>query len=376
MGNSSPGLRVTSLDTGKAVCSLNSASKRSLASNTKLFTTSTSLARLGTNHRFQTRLYATGKIRKGVLNGNLYLRGGGDPSLGTKDFNDVYFSGGGTGIEKLATLVKRAGIKKVTGRLYGDDSIFDRRRGVPDSGYATSSYIGPLSGLDINAGFTSSTLSNFSSNPAKTATRKLVSTMRHKGIRIQSQTAIRKTPNPALKNMIGRVLSPNLAWTARLTNLYSNNFFAEMLLKNLGAEFRGLGSTHLGSTVTEKYARSLGSWVDQKDGSGLTFSNRSTPADVVNLLTKVRRRDFGSALINSLPTAGVDGTLGDRMRGSAAQGNCHAKTGTLTGVSALSGYCFNSSGRNFVFSILMNGVSDLTSAHIGQDRITAAIARR
>ena len=85
---------------------------------------------------------------------------------------------------------------------------------------------------------------------------------------------------------------------------------------------------------------------------------------------------FGPALIDSLPTAGVDGTLDDRMRGSAAQGNCHAKTGTLTGVSALSGYCFNESGRKFVFSILMNGVSNLDAAHIGQDRIVAAIASR
>ena len=90
----------------------------------------------------------------------------------------------------------------------------------------------------------------------------------------------------------------------------------------------------------------------------------------------VRKKDFGSSLIASLPTAGVDGTLDDRMRGSAAQGNCHAKTGTLTGVSALSGYCFNESGRKFVFSILMNGVSNLDAAHIGQDRIVAAIASR
>ncbi|HNC06595.1 MAG TPA: D-alanyl-D-alanine carboxypeptidase, partial [Solirubrobacterales bacterium] len=73
--------------------------------------------------------------------------------------------------------------------------------------------------------------------------------------------------------------------------------------------------------------------------------------------------------------AGVDGTLEDRMRGSAAQGNCHAKTGTLTGVSALSGYCFNSSGRRFAFSILMNDVTNLDTAHRAQDRIAALIAR-
>lgn len=375
-GNSAPGLRVRSLDSGKTICSLNSTSKRSLASNTKLFTTSTSLAKFGTDHHFRTRLYADGKIRDGVLKGSLYLKGGGDPSLGTSDFLDTYFGGDGADIEKLARLAKRAGIKRVTGRLYGDDTIFDSKRGVPDSGYATSSYIGPLSGLEINAGFTSATLSYFSSDPARTAAKKLVKLMRGKGIRIQKQISLRKTPASAERNLLGRVLSPNMTWTARTTNLYSNNFFAEMLLKNLGAEYRGLGTTHRGTTVVERYVKKLGSWIDQKDGSGLTFGNRSTPSDVVKLLSKVRKKDFGPALIDSLPTAGVDGTLDDRMRGSAAQGNCHAKTGTLTGVSALSGYCFNESGRKFVFSILMNGVSNLDAAHIGQDRIVAAIAGR
>ena len=72
--------------------------------------------------------------------------------------------------------------------------------------------------------------------------------------------------------------------------------------------------------------------------------------------------------------AGRDGTLADRMKGTAAAGRCHAKTGTLTGVSALSGYCYNRSGRKFAFSILMNSVRDTYAARAAQDRIAALIA--
>ena len=376
-GNSASSLYVKSLDSGKTICGLHAKSSRSLASNNKLFTTSAALGKFGLHHRFRTSLYADGHINShGVLKGSLYLQGGGDPSLGTKDFNDSYFLGEGIEIEDLASAAKRLGIKKVTGRLYGDDTIFDDVRGVADSGYATSPYIGPLSGLDINAGYTSGSLSSYSSNPAKTAVRKLVKVMRRKGIKIQAQTSLRKTPKSAKRTLVGKLKSPKMSWIIRTTLLFSNNFFAEMLEKGLGAEFRGLGTTHRGTTVTERYAASLGSEVDQKDGSGLTYGNRSTAADVVKLLTEDREQNYGKTLIAGLPTAGVDGTLEDRMRGTAAQGNCHAKTGTLTGVSALSGYCFNNSGRKFVFSILMNGVSDLTAAHAGQDRIAAAIAAR
>jgi len=375
LGNSRPGLRVKNLKSGETVCSLNSTTKRSLASNTKIFTTSTALAKLGTDHRFRTRLFADGEIsRDGVLNGSLYLAGGGDPSVGSREFLDTYFAGEGTDIEKIAREAKRAGVKTVTGRLFGDDTVFDRLRGVADSGYATSPYIGPLSGLAFNAGFTSSSLSRFSSDPAKLATKTLVRELRKRGIKIRKEIAMRKTPQSARKNLVSSVRSPDMVWMARSTNLYSNNFFAETLLKDIGAGVRKSGTTKDGATVVRRYAAALGSRIDNIDGSGLTYGNLSSPSDVVKLLTKVRRRDFGDAFVASLPVAGVDGTLASRMRGSAAHGNCHAKTGTLTGVSALSGYCFNQNGRKFAFSILMNGVTDLSAAHRGQDKIAAVIA--
>ena len=141
----------------------------------KLFTTSTALSRLGPETRIPTKVFADGTIdADGVLHGSLYLQGGGDPTLGTPAFYDSYLAGLGTNIFALAPQIRAAGITSITGRLYADDTIFDRLRGVADSGYATSSEIGPLSGLDFNSGFAGRTSSSgFSSDPAKLAAAKL-----------------------------------------------------------------------------------------------------------------------------------------------------------------------------------------------------------
>ena len=113
----------------------------------KLFTTSTALTRLGPESRIPTRVFSDGQLdSKGVLHGSLYLQGGGDPALGTPAFYDAILGGLGTNLFALKPQIRAAGIRAVTGRLYADDTIFDRLRGVADSGYATSPYIGPLSG--------------------------------------------------------------------------------------------------------------------------------------------------------------------------------------------------------------------------------------
>ncbi|MGK2932930.1 MAG: D-alanyl-D-alanine carboxypeptidase/D-alanyl-D-alanine-endopeptidase [Solirubrobacterales bacterium] len=377
LGNSAAGLRVKNLATGRTVCSLNSRTPRVLASNTKIFTTAATLGRLGPDHRYRTRVFASGRLsRDGVLKGNLYLKGGGDPTFAQRRVLDGYSGGTGASIEKLANKVEAAGIERVTGRLIGDETVFDRLRGVKDSGYATSSYIGPLSGLSTNFGYTSSSFSRFSSNPAKLGTKIMARELRQRGIRIRKEIALKQTPKDAVKNgFVARQVSPDMAWMARMTNKDSNNFFAEMLLKNLGATIREAGTTAEGVTVSERFARSLGSDAHQVDGSGLTATNRAEPADVVKLLSRVREKPYGREFVDSLAISGVDGTIGSRMRGSAAQGVCHAKTGTITGVSALSGYCLQGKGKKYAFSILMNGVRDLSAAQRGQDKIAALIAR-
>ena len=370
-GGSASGLLVVDAETEQVLCASAPGRSRPLASNMKLFTTATALSKLGPEYRIPTKVFRDGPIdAKGVLHGSLYLQGGGDPALGTPAFYNAYFGGLGTNIFSLAPQIKAAGIESMTGRLYADDTVFDRRRGVADSGYATSPYIGPLSGLAFNSGFAGATsTSGFSSDPAKLAAGKLARSLR--GI-VPPQTALGPTPPDAER--VALVRSPALDRIVNLTDVYSNNYFAEMLIKLLGARFGGAGTTAAGANVVEEFARGHGSAVSAVDGSGLTRSNRSSPREIVDLLLGMQEDPAGEEFIQDLALTGQEGTVADRMEGTAAYGRCRTKTGTISGVSNLSGYCFNRSGRVMAFSILMAGVGNLTLAHFDQDRIAAAVA--
>jgi len=339
----------------------------------KLFTTSTALARLGPESRIATTLETDGGIdRNGVLHGSLYLVGGGDPALGTPSFYRRFHGGLGTNLLLLKRQVREAGIDAVTGRLYADDSVFDHLRGVADSGYGTSSYIGPLSGLALNSGYSSASASSFAADPALTAAATLAQSLRSAGIGISARVALATTP--PFSSELARVESPPLTEIVNTTDVYSDNFFAEMLIKLLGARFGSAGSTAAGARVVEQFARSHGSGVHATDGSGLTRSNRASPAQVVGLLRSMRSTPAGDEFIQDLALTGQEGTVADRMHGTAAYGRCRTKTGTITGVSNLSGYCFNRSGKLMIFSILMASVRDLGLAHLEQDLMTAEIA--
>jgi serine-type D-Ala-D-Ala carboxypeptidase/endopeptidase (penicillin-binding protein 4) len=370
-GGSASGLLVVDAETEQVLCASAPSRFRPLASNMKLFTTATALSKLGPEYRIPTKVFRDGAIdAQGVLHGSLYLQGGGDPALGTPAFYNAYFGGLGTNIFSLAPQIKAAGIKSITGRLYADDTVFDRRRGVADSGYATSPYIGPLSGLAFNSGFAGATsTSGFSSDPAKLAVTKLARSL---GGIVPPQNALAPTPPDAER--VALVRSPTLDRIVNATDVYSNNYFAEMLIKLLGARFGGAGTTAAGAGVVEAFARAHGSGVSAVDGSGLTRSNRSSPREIVDLLLGMQDDPAGEEFIQDLALAGQEGTVASRMEGSAAYGRCRTKTGTISGVSNLSGYCFNRSGRVMAFSILMAGVGNLTQAHLDQDRIAAAVA--
>ena len=373
-GGSASGLAVVEAESGKVVCASAPGRQRSLASNMKLFTTSTVLSRLGPETQIPTKVFRDGKVdANGVLHGSLYLQGGGDPALGTPSFYDGYLAGLGTNIFALTPQIKAAGVTRITDRLYADATIFDDLRGVADSGYATSSYIGPLSGLAFNSGFKGSTSSSgFASDPAKLAASKLARSLRGAGVNVPTQVALRATPANAER--VAMVRSPTLNRIVNTTDVWSDNFFAEMLIKLLGARLGGAGTTGAGANVVEAFARSHGSGVHAIDGSGLTRSNRASPRQIVSLLLAMRNEPVGEDFIQDLALAGHEGTVAERMHGTAAYGRCRTKTGTLTGVSNLSGYCFNKDGKTMVFSILMSSVSNLTLAHLDQDRIAAAVA--
>jgi D-alanyl-D-alanine carboxypeptidase/D-alanyl-D-alanine-endopeptidase (penicillin-binding protein 4) len=370
-GGSASGLLVVDAETEQVLCASAPGRSRPLASNMKLFTTAAALSKLGPEYRIPTKVFRDGPIdAKGVLHGSLYLQGGGDPALGTPSFYNAYFGGLGTNIFALKPQIRAAGIESVTGRLYADDTVFDRRRGVADSGYATSPYIGPLSGLAFNSGFAGATsTSGFSSDPAKLAAGKLARSL---GGVVPPQTALRPTPPDAER--VALVRSPTLDRIANVTDVYSNNYFAEMLIKLLGARFGGAGTTAAGASVVEAFARDHGSVLNAVDGSGLTRSNRSSPREVIDLLLGMQEDPAGEEFIQALALTGQEGTVASRTEGTAAYGRCRTKTGTISGVSNLSGYCFNRSGRVIAFSILMASVGNLSLAHLNQDRIAAAVA--
>jgi serine-type D-Ala-D-Ala carboxypeptidase/endopeptidase (penicillin-binding protein 4) len=160
----------------------------------------------------------------------------------------------------------------------------------------------------------------------------------------------------------------------RLMNKPSDNFFAEMLLKDLAMQAGGVGTTAAGARVAAGFARGLGAHVRLADGSGLSRRNRASPYRVVRLLAAMTGREEHDAFLGSLAVAGRDGTLKNRMRSGVARSRCVGKTGTLSNVSALSGYCEVVGGDTYAYSILMNGVYT-GGARVLQDRMVQAIAR-
>jgi len=349
-----------------------SRTRRILASNTKLFTTAAVLDRFGSSARLKTMLYA--RRRNGqhghTLEGGLVIVGAGDPALASAGFarsNGLPV----TPIANLAGDVRRAGIRRVTGAIRADDTVFDRHRGVPTSGVDASGELGPLSGLSYNSGFAGG---HYAANPELTAARKLKRRLRELGVRVKRGTGHANLPRRTLRRRpLGKVRSPRLAALIAETNRPSNNFFAEMLLKRLAARPGLQGTTRRGARRAERFARRLGGRVRMENGSGLSRSNRSSPRHLGRFLVVMNRRPDRRSFRHSLPLAGRQGTVGDRMNGTAAEGRCRIKTGTLIGVSTFSGYC--RAGHGLVaFSILMNTV-DITTAHRAQDKMATLIAR-
>jgi serine-type D-Ala-D-Ala carboxypeptidase/endopeptidase (penicillin-binding protein 4) len=348
---------------------------RILASNTKLFTTTAALARFGREATLGTEVLGSGELdvgpEGGIYRGSLYLRGGGDPTFGSRRFTRRSYGGGAT-VQDLAALLDEAGIQRVSGRVYGDESAFDSLRGGPDSAYGVSIWVGPLSALSYNRGLFTEGGRGFQANPPAFAAARLDDALEARGIAVRLKPRAGLTPPEA--TVLASVESPPMERLIRLTNKASDNFIAETLLKDLAHLAGGAGTTARGARVATSFARRLGARPRIVDGSGLSRGNRASPYSVVRLLTAMYRRDDFDPFVDSLPIAGQDGTLFDRMRRGSAHYRCRGKTGTLSNVSALSGYCEAATGDNYAYSILMNGVYP-TGARRLQDRMLQAIAR-
>jgi D-alanyl-D-alanine carboxypeptidase/D-alanyl-D-alanine-endopeptidase (penicillin-binding protein 4) len=355
------GAYVVDLDSGATLYARAGDVPRIPASVNKLYTTSAALVRYGDQAQLDTDVLGDAQPDEGgVLKGNLYLRGGGDPEFGPAQARG------------LARVLADSGLKKVTRRVIGDESRFDRLRGGPDSNYGTSIWVGPLSALPFNHGLLLNSTRRFQKNPPYYAARAFERELESAGVKVRWHARAGVAPTTA--QPLGEWGSARMSVLIRHTNRPSDNYMAETLLKDLGADFGGAGTTAAGTVVARREAAKYGAQPTMVDGSGLSRQNRTTPHDVVRLLAGLDATDEADPMRISLAVAGKSGTLSDRMRRGPARGRCRAKTGTLNGVSNLAGYCTSRSGARLAFAFLMSGVSVYT-AHPIQDRMAQVLAR-
>jgi len=364
------GAYIYDLDTGQALFDDAGTVPRYPASVEKLYTLSAALALFGPNGTLKTSVYGVGTLASGgVWDGNLYLRGGGDPTFGDVRFIEEWY-GSGTSVGALAAaLIAATHIERVDGAIVGDESYFDSLRGGPASGYAPDPNLaGELSALSFDRGATGNQRS-----PAGHAAWELAGALRRDHVLVSGGSRAGATPAGA--KLLTSVASPPMSTLAQLTAGPSDDFFAEMILKGLGARFGSGGTTAAGAAVVAKFLHRLGIAPQIADGSGLSRGDLTSPEQVVTLLRDLSPggvtalATVGSDLRGALPIVGKTGTLAGRMIGTSADGTCQAKTGTLSNASDLAGWC---DGR-YAFALLMNDVAVLT-AQKAQDTIVEALA--
>jgi serine-type D-Ala-D-Ala carboxypeptidase/endopeptidase (penicillin-binding protein 4) len=366
------GAYVLDLTTGAPLFGERVESSRPPASVEKLYTATTALELMGPDATLATTVLGSGRLGAGGRwEGNLYLRGGGDPTFGSASFVASHYQGQGTTVSKLAALVRAAGIRSVSGNVDGDESYFDSLRGEPASGYALDSDLeGSLSALAFNRGASGSQTGSHA--PAAYAALQLRGALRAIGVTVHGGGAATAPPGAMV---LVSASSPRLATLLGLTLPPSDNFFAETLLKDLGARYGHAGTTAAGAAVVRAtIARVFGLHPYLLDGSGLSHSDRTTPKQVVTLLATLAHSPLGTTLRNNLAIAGHTGTLSKRMRHTPASGRCQAKTGTLIGVSNLAGYCQAQNGDVLAFAFFTDGIEP-AAAHTIQDNMTITLAR-
>jgi serine-type D-Ala-D-Ala carboxypeptidase/endopeptidase (penicillin-binding protein 4) len=354
------GAVVLDLVNGETLFAHNSRLALRPASNEKLATTYAALTALGPSFRIETDVLGAGQQEGATWRGNLVLKGYGDPALSNAQVN------------LLAHQVAAAGIRHVSGRILGDESWFDTRR--TGLGWKPQFYLHEspaLSALIVNHGWTGRYETHY---PALMAAQLLRTDLRHAGVTVHGGAAVGVAPDSAVP--LADVESAPLSALVRHMDVYSDNFYAEMLLKEIGAVQGSGGSAAAGVAVERRLLASAGiplAGVRFVDGSGLSLLDRWTPVGLATLLRRMwQNADLRPYLMPALPVAGETGTLEHRMRTRPARGLVRAKTGTTDNASSLSGFV----GESYVFSILENGSPVRTlSAEQSQNRVAQVLAR-
>jgi D-alanyl-D-alanine carboxypeptidase/D-alanyl-D-alanine-endopeptidase (penicillin-binding protein 4) len=366
------GAYVLDLNTGQALYSSAPTVPRLPASVEKVYTTSTALLRFGPSATFTTSVLGTGyQGSAGRWVGTLYLRGGGDPTFGSSGFDYSWYRGGAT-VQRLVTnLIAATHLTGLRGRVVGDASYFDALPGTSESGYRFDPDMeGSLSALSFNRGLIGA---RSVGNPPVYAAQELAAGLRAAHLAVAKRPSVGSGTTPAGARLLATVNSPRLARLIALTNTPSDNFFAETLLKDLGARFGGAGTSAAGAAVVRSLLAShFGIHPTLVDGSGLSRQDATTPTDVVTVLSQMISTPSFRA---SLPIAGRTGTLQDEMQGTAAQGKCRGKTGTLHDVANLAGFCVAADGHTVAFAFLANALGNPDLGHKIEANMAVAIAK-
>jgi serine-type D-Ala-D-Ala carboxypeptidase/endopeptidase (penicillin-binding protein 4) len=347
------------LTSGTVLYTQNSMRSLAPASNEKLPLTYAALVKLGPTFRFATDVLGAGEQDGTTWLGSLVLKGNGDPTLTSGD------------LRVLAAKVRAAGIRRVTGGVVGDESWFDARRTV--AGWKPSFYISespPLSALVVDRARVGGYVTR---SPALAAATIFRDALRAAGVTVEGPARLGRADEYSV--LIGEVLSAPLASIIRFMDHESDNFTAELLLKQLGAAELERGTSPAGAAVVMQTLAAAGvptAGVRIVDGSGLSQLDRLTADSLAGLL-KVAWADpvIKPVLLAALPVAGVNGTLERRLRRPPARGRVLAKTGTTRDASALSGYV----NKRFAFAVLQNGNPvSYWWARVAQDRFAQVLA--
>jgi D-alanyl-D-alanine carboxypeptidase/D-alanyl-D-alanine-endopeptidase (penicillin-binding protein 4) len=390
------------------------------ASNQKLLVTAAALMELGPEFTFTTGLYAAGPVKNGLLRGDLILRGGGDPNLsGRFNGGDVLYI-----VDTWVRAVRDAGIKGITGRLLIDDSLFDTQFFHPSwpSNQRSRWYAAAVGALSLNDSCVNLTVKPTSlgspaafefepytpyltvCNSCKTVSGRKTDNiiigrsdteiylggtigakskgysagvavedpglftgevfrdrLRAAGIRPSDVVRVESPPDYGELKTVMEYHSQDLATTIKVTNAQSQNFYANTLLKYLGARRFGQGTFENGSAAVHAILGSRGLLSDTvviDDGCGLSHENRVTTTNLVMIMEGMYSSAYRDVYVKSLATPGdPDGTLKKRLNGERHGADIYAKSGYVNRVKALSGYVLRDDGEVLIFSFIVNNYS-------------------
>lgn len=332
------GIKVVAVETREVIYAKNAQKLHHPASTTKLFTAATALAKLGSNYQFETKLYTDTATDTQVVE-NIYLKGKADPVLQSDD------------IVKLANALVQSNITSIEGNIVVDETYLDTVREGP--GWMWDDRPLQISALSIR----NIEPETGTGSRAIACGHLLKTTLMEKNINVIGEVVLGTVPPDA--HSVATHLSPPLADIIKLMNKPSDNWIAEMLFKTIGSEMKGKpGTWRKGREVVTEF---LGEIMDEPpthrfvDGSGLSRYNLLNTELLTKLLVYMSHNfELISEFMASLPIAGVDGTLKNRMQGMYAEKVLRAKTGTLSGVSALAGYTITADGEVLAFGILIS----------------------